>query len=260
MHISVSQKHSFGVTHCMSAPYGIQQETTYNTAKIQHCGLRIFAICYGAMSQSQVTDILRECEKRLRVLLQEAARKGDYECLLEATKWARELSALVEAASPHSDPASIPEDTSGAAAVPRRVTVAPEPLPPPTRMHARRKRKGRLTSYPKFGKQGNQLVKTGWSKKEKREYQHRAPKRVAELLRDALIEVGGAGRLLSTDDLFPLAEDDGTDVPTYQSYLCLAWFRQANLIAQKGRQGYSVPDPAGLPDRLAHAWDALSTV
>ena len=52
---------------------------------------------------------------------------------------------------------------------------------------------------------------------------------------------------------------DGTEIPTYQVYLCLAWLRQAKLVEQHGRQGYSLPDSAHLDALAGKLFEQLPT-
>ncbi len=50
---------------------------------------------------------------------------------------------------------------------------------------------------------------------------------------------------------------DGTEIPTYQVYLCLAWLRQAKLVEQHGRQGYSLPSSAHLEGLAGKLFEQL---
>lgn len=77
------------------------------------------------------------------------------------------------------------------------------------------------------------------------------------LLRNRLLESGSPGVVLSTDELFPLTDAEGTEVPSYQAYLCLAWFRESGLVEQEGRQGYRLKDVAGLADDFDDLWQRL---
>ncbi len=99
-------------------------------------------------------------------------------------------------------------------------------------------------------------MKIGWSKREKAPYEHRAPKRVLQLLVESLLRVGGSGQRFTTDDVLPLREE-GTEIPTYQSYLTLAWLREVGLIVQHGRQGYSLLPGANLTQESDRLWNLL---
>jgi hypothetical protein len=89
----------------------------------------------------------------------------------------------------------------------------------------------------------------GWSKREKKEYQHKAPFAVLEALSSALATVGTDGRVFSTDQFLPLRDASAnSEFPTYQAYVCLALLKDAGLIEQHGRQGYSIPNIYGFVD------------
>ncbi|MCH7598848.1 MAG: hypothetical protein IH973_03755 [Myxococcales bacterium] len=111
---------------------------------------------------------------------------------------------------------------------------------------------------PKFARGKDELVKIGWSKKEKSEYQHKAPRQVIGFLIDSLVKTAPAEEVFSTEQLFPLHDgNDGSEIPSYQAYLCLAWLREEQLIEQVGRQGYRVPDSKGLHETMKARWEQL---
>jgi len=193
-------------------------------------------------------EVIREAEAALQQLMAEASAAGDYEAVVQLASMAKGLARLINesATAPSPPPAESP---------------APSPRTGATR--GKRKRRGqtkRKSEYPKFVRQGDELVKLGWSKRQKKEYRHRAPKRLVELLAQRLAEVGKEGKLLTTDDLLPLHDpDDGSEFPTYQGYIGLAWFVTAGLIERHGRQGYTVCDPDAMKARIEALWRALQT-
>ena len=102
------------------------------------------------------------------------------------------------------------------------------------------------------------MVKIGWSKREKAPYEHKAPKRALELLLDALLRLGQQGQRFTTDEILPLQDpEDGTELPSYQVYLCLAWMRFVQLVDQHGRQGYSLLLPEQLKSLGEDRWNKL---
>ena len=107
---------------------------------------------------------------------------------------------------------------------------------------------------------GKHVVKLGWSKREKKPYEHRAPKCIIDLVSAKLQLVGSGGRRFTTDDLVPLSDPEGRgEVPTYQVYLCLAWMRTEGLVKQHGRQGYSLASGANLRPRVRQSIRETST-
>jgi hypothetical protein len=188
--------------------------------------------------------VVEKAEKELRHLLSEAASAGDYDCLVTLTDWARQLAAIPEQST--SPVKETPANGSAAAPNGRR-----------SRAGANR-RPSRKREYPKFVRTKNDLVKIGWSKSEKSTYEHKAPKSVVGLLAHALVRAGQDGRQFSMDDVLPLKPSAGdSEVPSYQAYLAMAWFRVETLVKQHGRQGYSVPAGINLPDEAERRWGNL---
>jgi len=221
------------------------------------------------MSSRRVPDILRRCEGELRQVLQQAAESGEYDRVLEIGRWARNVAGLAAEAedalsetgengrpsgisSPQTDDAGISAAPAKAATKKKQSRRASGTKKNPTRRKA--------GGYPRFARQGDQLVKIGWSKKQKKEYQHKSPKHVAELLGKALLNDGADSRIVTADDLFPLHESDGSEIPSYQAYLCLAWLKAEGVVQQEGRQGYRATNLSKLPEILAAKWAALTEI
>jgi hypothetical protein len=185
---------------------------------------------------------LSDCETRLRELLSEAAKAGDYENVERLTAWAKAIRALASGVSiNHLDNSS---------ARSRRSSKASARKPANKRRSTER--------YPKFARFKEDLVKIGWSRREKKEYQHRAPRRVARLLAKQLMKTFSSGGIFSTDQIFPLHDDESNaDVPSYQCYVCLAWFRDRKLVEQVGRQGYRLLSSENLDRVIDREWDQL---
>lgn len=228
------------------------------------------------MSKGQAIAILRECEAKLRGLLQEAAKQGDYESVLEAARWAKKLSGLLDGATEPSvsclgakraepsvaeqpaDPSPSKPEGGGSGAASERTTLPASSGPPSARKRRTKShRKPKKADYPKFARRGDQLIKIGWSKKEKKEYKHKAPRRVVACLVRTLAERGKDGRIVQMGDVLPMQERDGTEIPTYQSYLALAWLRKTGLIDQHGREGYSISEPDELDQAVDASWQTL---
>ena len=109
--------------------------------------------------------------------------------------------------------------------------------------------------YPTFARDGKQLVKTGWSKKTRKEYKHRVTESAVSAVVSALRDFGATE--FSMDELNPVQNEDGTVLPSYQVYLVVAWLRACGAITKTGRGGYSP-----LPDRIDvgamnERWSAL---
>ena len=119
-------------------------------------------------------------------------------------------------------------------------------------------RRGRLGQYPRFLREGENLVKIGWSKSEKTEYEHKSPKRVLAVLCETLDNANG--KRVAMNKVLPLRDPaDGSAIPHYQPYVCLAWLRSVGLVIQHGRQGYSLAKGTDLEKSVEMNWASLPT-
>ena len=235
--------------------------------------------------------VLAEAEAKLRELVGQAAAGGEYDLAVRMATVAKNVAAMAHALDAEAPDVGIaaPETVGDAPAIPlsgvwppggfaggESVTNDAAPLATPTRRsrpatprrarqrgakragRAVRKRAPKKGQYPQFYREGDYLVKVAWSKKERGEYQHKAPRRVAELLATAIRQHSGNGRLFTSEDIFPLKDPQGGgDVPSYQAYAALAWFRQSGLVQPHGRRGYTVKKNGRLSELLAAAWEHL---
>jgi hypothetical protein len=112
--------------------------------------------------------------------------------------------------------------------------------------------------YPKFLRRGDDLVKVGWSRRGKAEYEHKAPKAVVTLVAQAIAKVGLNGELTPTEKLVSaIASEGAMEVPEYQVYVVLAWLRRLDLVTKRGRQGYTVSKPNEVIANVGLSWDRL---
>jgi hypothetical protein len=118
--------------------------------------------------------------------------------------------------------------------------------------------KSNSPKYPLFVREGGNLVKIGWSKSEKKEYEHKAPRHVLKLLASVLSKVAAGSKRITMRQVLPLTDrTNGSEVPSYQTYLCLAWLRSIGLVRQHGRQGYSIPNGLILESSVENRWQEL---
>ena len=205
----------------------------------------------------QAVAVLGDAEKQLRELVGSAAGLGEYDAAMRLAQWAKALAALHSngAADGRTKPRS-EHDTSQATLVsPLPAGGVTEDPRPASRRARRAPPKG---EYPKFYRRGDQLLKIGWSKKERSEYEHKAPRRAIDLLADIIGKKGGNGKLFTSEDVLPLRDPaDGSEVPGYQGYVALAWFKAAGLIKQNGRRGYSAKKGVNVTDGVSALWAGL---
>ena len=191
-----------------------------------------------------------DCESGVQQLIAEAAQEGDYGAVAALSAVAQRIADLK---------GEVGKDgwgiLGGHSSVSRRAPAGKQPR------KARRKppKKAGRSGYPKFVRRGDNLVKIGWSKREKAEYKHRVPWTTAQQIINAIAKVGPDGIVFTSEDFLALAfkEEEG-DIPTYQAYLIMTWLLQCGLAIRHGRQGYTLVDAAGLSSSLESVWKGLS--
>jgi len=109
----------------------------------------------------------------------------------------------------------------------------------PGKVRARVKSKA---EYPRFERDGDKLVKVGWSKKHKDEYEHRASRETVIAVARHIASRVKAGQVFEVESLLPVLDGSGGEVPAYQVYLTLAWLRSAGAVEKKGRDGQILRD------------------
>lgn len=212
--------------------------------------------------------ILHESETRLRAILGNAASAGDYEAVLQITRWAQALAAMnsdtprrlcdgavVDAPGAEFRPSGPCEKTAGTLGDGSRGASCK------TRTGGRpkaREKRIRPSSYPKFFRWKGCVVKVGWSKRDAKEYHHKAPRRVLDCLVDRVLVLGETGSMFTSDDVLPLCDpSDNGEFATYQVYVCLAWLRHEGLLLKEGRQGYRLCDASQIREKVAKCWEQL---
>jgi len=193
----------------------------------------------------RATDLLRQTEDKLRALLSEAANSGDYSSVLTLAAWARSLNELVN--SKASGEGKLNEVQPAQRAKKPTPGAARNPAP----HHSQ-------NGYPRFLRQGNQLIRIAWSKQKKKEYRHKVPYSILKLLASAMADKGQDGRVFSTEEFLPIHEsEDAAPVPNYQAYVGISLLKQAGLIDQHGRQGYSIPQISEFKNAVERIWTKL---
>ena len=184
------------------------------------------------MALTKAIKVLARCEADLRALLASAADSGDYDAILRITSWAKQI-ALLSGVTPE-----VAHETRLTAVSIKKAVIRP--------------------TYPQFLRRGDYLVKIGWSKREKSEYEHKAPSQAVLAMVRAALDVGKGGRIFQVSTLLSLVDaKDGSQIPDYQVYLIIAWWRSAGLLDQHGRQGYSIPNASQLQQAVESAWTNL---
>jgi len=196
------------------------------------------------MKWTEALARVEACETDLRRLLAEAAAEGDYSSVLRITELARAVGAL------GSEGRGAPAASGGANGEIQRSTT------PSTG----RKARVPAETYPRFYRRGDELVRIGWSKKERKEYNHRAPRRAIDAVAAAVRELGTRGRMFTGDKLLPLKDPtDGSRMADYQAYVALGWLKQLGIVEQHGRRsGYALIPGKQIDSTITAAWPELA--
>lgn len=191
---------------------------------------------------------MRQAEANLRELVSTAASAGDYASVVKIAAWARAIGNMVKEVPAMAAPASAGVGAPVAVKDQTRSSKSTKVSKPG---------RGPSVAYPRFLRQDDQLVRIAWSKRKKKEYRHKAPYAVLQALVKVMSELGKDGRIFSTEDLLPIQDTDGNEVPSYQAYVGIALLKHTSLLDQHGRQGYSIPRLAEFADTIEAVWQKL---
>jgi hypothetical protein len=214
---------------------------------------------------------LVEAEAELKRLAAEAIAAGEWEAVRILAGWASTVhdllpatdrvtgepeARMVRSGSRGDDhPATATVGASTATKAPSPLRAPRSTKPKVSKSSESKVREASSKRYPRFVREGDHLIKIGWSKKERSEYEHRAHRSVLDEVVRAIDKLAGNGGRFSVEQLLPVLESAATEaVPNYQTYLCIAWLREHNLLEQHGRQGYSAQAGASLQSVIVEAW------
>lgn len=201
------------------------------------------------MKTDPVKTVLFEAEKSLAAIANEVVKAGEYSRATVILGIASQLAAIARGLDAESTA------TLNAAIRPDKNSDHPTGTMVPNG----KRKKGKRSAYPKFYRDGNALLKVGFSKRAG-EYEHKAPSQVVFALTDAVARACEKGRRFTMDDVMPLISAAlATTVPVYQPYVCLSWLRELGLVAQHGRKGYSAKMPSQISLQVRNYWEQLPT-
>lgn len=141
-------------------------------------------------------------------------------------------------------------------AVHPRSAAQPQPAPGSDLAINLAPRAGRPRVYPCFEREGDRLIKMGWSKRDRRAYEHRAPRDAVFVFASRLAARAGGGRSFTMDELLPLTDEQGREIPSYQAYLALAWLRNAGVVERRGKDGYLLRNGTLESAQLTQLWNS----
>jgi hypothetical protein len=121
----------------------------------------------------------------------------------------------------------------------------------------RERRAAKAAEYPRFERDGDKLVKLGWSKRDERIYEHRAPREVVFLVSTAISGKVKPKTVFTMDHVLPIKDARGQEVPSYQAYLALGWLRSLGIINRKGKEGYTLTNGTLDGPTLQRLWTSI---
>jgi hypothetical protein len=113
--------------------------------------------------------------------------------------------------------------------------------------------------YPQFLREKQDLVKLGWSAREKGPYEHRVPKAGVDAVAAAVAARGKSGHRFTMDEIVKTlgGPKGAAPIPSYQTYAVVSWLKWAGMVLQHGRQGYTVVRPQTFASSIETAWQSL---
>lgn len=203
---------------------------------------------------TQALEVLRQAEQSLRQLISKAALEEQYDQVAWIVELARQVSAVRERNLKVDEPQNAGRAPKASTA---SASVVPDATAERRRRSTRRQPSRRNGEYPKFRVDQDRLVKTGWSKKNKDEYEHRAPKEAVQRIFEAISKFG-EGDSFDVDAVAPLIGED-EPIPSYQIYMAIGWLRSAGYLEKCGRNDYASTDTAHVSN-FEDVWEASSAV
>jgi hypothetical protein len=192
-------------------------------------------------------------ETSIRSLVADAAKSGDYDEIVALTELAKAIADITLTFRPGSKAVF-----SSSTPLPTKQTSASHSGPKRSGGEKTQAKRAAKKTYPNFIVLDGELVKIGWSKSAKKEYQHKAPRNVLFIVAEAIkVQLLDDGSLRAPHEFLPLMTPNGETIPDYQSYLCLAWLREIGIVERRGRHGYCVPDPTSIEEKIEQSWNEL---
>ena len=187
--------------------------------------------------------VLLRARDKLQSLLEQAVKDQQYSEVAELARMTEALTGIAKAGSGKHQVAA--------------VSNAWTPTAPRKRAKEKADTNGR--TYPVFKREGDRLVKVGWSKKHRSEYEHRAPREaVAAFMQHLESSVRGSD-LFDMESLLPVPDSSGGEVPDYQAYLTLRWLQEVGIVEKRGRDGYVLRTRARGDNDFEKLWSGIPT-
>lgn len=160
----------------------------------------------------------------------------------------RSISELPQASSSATEQADLASLVDASGSLDERADGGTAPRPKQAR-----------AQFPRFERDGERLVKLGWSSKGKRVYEHRVVREIVFEICRRLGEKASSKKAFKMEKLFPMRLENGDEIPTYQAYLVLKWLQQNGAVERRGKDGYVFLDRTFDEDTVRSLWECIPT-
>jgi hypothetical protein len=195
--------------------------------------------------------ILEDAELSLRSLIERALSAQHYSNVAVIARIADAVAHLrrgdIEPSS--TTPASVSTLNGNKSASDGTEGTPPKP--------SRGRRVSKAAEFPRFERDGDKLVKIGWSKRDNRVYEHRAPRETVFLVTNTISTKVKPRAIFTMDQVLPVNDNAGNGVPSYQAYLALAWLRSIGVVQRKGKDGYALTNGGLDTSKLQRLWKSV---
>jgi hypothetical protein len=198
--------------------------------------------------------VLHEAEEALRKLIEAALAEQRYKEVGEVAELADSVARLMRGVGIEGA-----RKTPGAEPTAHSLMAEVPSAPPAIRTPKPQRKASAGSQSPTGGRDGNRLVKVGWSKKNKKEYEHRVPRDVVSTFVRHLADHAKDGQVFAVEDLMPVVDPAGEEVPAYQIYVTLAWLRDSGVLEKKGRDGYVLTQSSVVNGNIDDLWESIPT-
>jgi len=202
-------------------------------------------------------EILENAARALRDLIKEELIDGRFSEVARVAQLADSVRRLSALAPPRGIEDTSISETNGSANGNR---LEPDlSIASVRRAGTRSGRTKAAMHYPRFEREASRLVKIGWSKRDGRPYEHKAPREVINLVERAVLREAKDNGDFVIDEIMPVKGADALEVPSYQVYLVIAWLRDLGFVERRGKVGYRVNRQLLTKPRVEAAWASLTS-
>lgn len=175
------------------------------------------------------TKRIAACEADIKALMTTLVAEGKYDELPALAALAARLSELTTSGNGRAE-------VSRSQALPRNDASAQD-----NAVDAKsRTAKQEPLDYPRFERSEDRLIKVGWSKKDREEYEHKASKEAARAVFDAIANASASRDFVRVEDVLRVRGKEEEEMPSYQIYLVIAWLRSSGALEREGNEGYRI--------------------